>query len=337
MVTNRHVVDGTQTVTVSMNTLDGQTLRLTGNVLGRGILADLAVVQLPAGRTYTTLPLANSDTVSGLDEVSAWGYPGGSISGTYPTVTKGIVSSKGVYGDVDFLQTDAAINPGNSGGPLLDQYGRVVGVNTMKTVDDTVDNQGFAIASNEVSGRLNTLINGGRASETYRNVKHGHGYSVNIPKGWSLQYESRSAEGCTAFGPYHLKGSSSLCSSDISNSFAGSSDKLAAFAEWRRSAIIRSVQARGLTLFQPTSFTRATIGGREFYRLDYRYQRTSETCIENRIMLMGLSSSAPGTLRLHLARRHMRKQPEPVRRRAQRDAQQLPAIALLTRSKTTRI
>ena len=294
MVTNRHMVDDAQTVTVWMNTLDGQTLRLTGNVLGRGILADLAVVQLPAGRTYATLPLADSDAVSGLDEVSAWGYPGGSISGTYPTVTGGIISSKGVYGDVDFLQTDAAINPGNSGGPLIDQYGRVVGVNTMKTVGDTVDNQGFAIASNEVSSRLNTLVNGGRASEMYRNVKYGHGYSVNIPKGWYIQGESRFAEGCTAFSPYHRKSSASLCSSDISNSFVGSTDKLAAFAEWRRNDIVRLVQARGRTLFQPISFTRITIGGREFYRLEYRYQSNPESCISNRVMLMGLSSTDPG-------------------------------------------
>ena len=168
MVTNRHVVDDASTVTVYMQDLNGQLFEYTGTVLGQGILADLAVVQLPAGRTYSTLSLANSDAVSGADEVTAWGYPAGSISGTYPTITRGIISSKGIHGDVDFLQTDAAINPGNSGGPLIDQYGQVVGVNSMKTVHDAIDNQGFAIASNEVSNRLNTLVAGGLASETYR-------------------------------------------------------------------------------------------------------------------------------------------------------------------------
>ena len=78
MVTNRHVVDDAQTVSVRMNTLDGQFLEFTGTVLG--IVADLAVVRLPAGRTYTPLPLANSDGVFGT---TAWGYPGGSISGSY--------------------------------------------------------------------------------------------------------------------------------------------------------------------------------------------------------------------------------------------------------------
>jgi S1-C subfamily serine protease len=71
MVTNRHVVDDAQTVSVRMNTLDGQFLEFTGTVLGRGIVADLAVVRLPAGRTYTPLPLANSDGVFGTDEVTA--------------------------------------------------------------------------------------------------------------------------------------------------------------------------------------------------------------------------------------------------------------------------
>ena len=80
LVTNRHVVDDAQTVEVRMNTLDGRTERLTGTVLGRGILADLAAVQLPSGRTYSALPLADSDAVSGLDDVTAWGYPAGSIS-----------------------------------------------------------------------------------------------------------------------------------------------------------------------------------------------------------------------------------------------------------------
>ena len=95
MVTNRHVVDDAETVEVSMNTLDGRTEQLTGTVLGRGILADLAVVQLPEDRTYFMLSLADSDDVSGADEVTAWGYTAGSISGTYPTTTRGVISIQG--------------------------------------------------------------------------------------------------------------------------------------------------------------------------------------------------------------------------------------------------
>ena len=232
MITNRHVVDDAQTIEVRMNTLDGRTERLTGTVLGRGILADLAAVQLPSGRTYSALPLANSDRVFGTDEVTAWGYPAGSITGSYPTVTRGIISSKRVYGDLNFLQTDAAINPGNSGGPLIDRYGNVVGVNTLKTVHEAIENQGFAITSNEVKARLDSLITGGPDSATYRNLSYNYGYSVNIPRGWYLDDEDSRL---TDFDPYHRKGYAFVrYAIDLSDSFPGSADKLtASLAEWR--------------------------------------------------------------------------------------------------------
>ena len=93
MVTNRHVVDDAATVTVNMLTSGGQTVSLTGQVLGRGILADLAVIRLPAGRTYSTLPIGNSDGVAQGDEITAWGYPAGRFLGDDPTLTRGIISS----------------------------------------------------------------------------------------------------------------------------------------------------------------------------------------------------------------------------------------------------
>ena len=121
VVTNRHVVDDASTVTVRMNASDGQRLELTGRVLGRGILADLAVIQLDSNRTFATLPLGDSDVVAQGDEITAWGYPLGSFLGTDPTLTRGIISSTNrVFEDTDYLQTDASIAPGNSGGPVVD-------------------------------------------------------------------------------------------------------------------------------------------------------------------------------------------------------------------------
>ena len=58
-----------------MQDLEGQLFEYTGRVLGRGILANLSVVQLPAGRTYSPRPLGDSDTVAGGTEVTAWDYP----------------------------------------------------------------------------------------------------------------------------------------------------------------------------------------------------------------------------------------------------------------------
>lgn len=292
MVTNRHVVDDANTVTVYMQSLDGQLFTYTGTVLGRGIMADLAVVQLPAG-TYDTLALADSDEVSGADEVTAWGYPGGSISGTYPTITRGIISSKGVRGDVDFLQTDAAINPGNSGGPLIDAYGRVVGVNTLKTVSERVDNQGFAITSNEVSNRLNTLIAGGRASETYRNTKYGYGYSVGIPQGWYLDDESQRR---TVFFPYHEQSWSRIRTYDFSNSedlaSAEASIVLDVLADVRwNESLPEADSVNEWALFEPVSFQEIGSGRSRHYRLEYRRQFDTDNCIENTVEIIVMSPS----------------------------------------------
>ena len=293
MVTNRHVVDNASAVTVYMQDLNGQLFEYTGTVLGRGILADLAVIQLPSGRTYSVLPLANSDEVIGADEVTAWGYPAGSISGIYPTITRGIISSKGIYGDVDFLQTDAAINPGNSGGPLIDQYGNVVGVNTMKRVDASIDNQGFAIASNEVRFRLNTLAAGGLNSERYRNTKYGYGYSVNIPKGWYLNDESGIR---TTFFPYHNKGFSRVKRWDLSDAFVGSNDKLTALAEWRWSDLADKAQENEWTVFEPVAIRSVGSGDERRYRLEYRRQSESQYCITHHVEVIALSSSRPANL-----------------------------------------
>ena len=289
MITNRHVVDDAQTVEVRMNTLDGRTERLTGTVLGRGILADLAAVQLPSGRTYSALPLADSDAVSGLDEVTAWGYPSGSISDSYPTITRGIISSKGIYGDLKFLQTDAAINPGNSGGPLVDQYGNVVGVNTLKSVGEAVDNQGFSIASNEVRDRLTSLITGGPNSATYHNLSYDYGYSIDIPRGWFLTREN---DRCTSFYNYHRKGNAAVCTYNISDRFSGSNHKLLAFAQWKWDDLAHAIQERG-EFFQPISFDATTIANKFAYRLEYLYRSAPEFCVSHRVMLVAISSSAP--------------------------------------------
>ncbi len=71
VVTNRHVVHDVETVTVRMLTLTGERQEFTGRVLGRGILADLAVIKLVSNRTFATLPLGNSDAVAFGDEITA--------------------------------------------------------------------------------------------------------------------------------------------------------------------------------------------------------------------------------------------------------------------------
>ena len=199
VVTNRHVVDDAEIVTGLMNIQDGPPLEFTGQVLGRGILVDLAVIKLDSSRTFGTLPLGDSDTVAFGDEVTAWGYPLSSFLGTDPTLTRGIISSPNrIFEDTKYLQIDADLAPGNSGGPLIDRYGHVVGVNTAGVV--IIDENGtripvagiyLSIASSEVSDRLDTLESGGPVQATYHNLRFDYGYSMDIPKGWYLGSESQ--------------------------------------------------------------------------------------------------------------------------------------------------
>ena len=152
VVTNHHVIDGAQDVTVTMPQPDGRTLDAI--VVATDEQHDLAVLRVDA----TGLPavqLGNSADLQLGQQVVALGYALGLEGG--PTVTSGIVSSLDrtiqvqdpsapsgtrIYADV--LQTDAAINPGNSGGPLIDLEGNVVGIDSAGS--SSAENIGFAIA-----------------------------------------------------------------------------------------------------------------------------------------------------------------------------------------------
>jgi len=128
IITNAHVVEGAQNVTVILK--DGR--KLEGKVLGRDPLTDIAVVKVSA----TNLPTVTLGTSENL-QPGEWAIAIGNPLGLDNTVTAGIISALGrnsneigVDKRVKFIQTDAAINPGNSGGPLLNQQGEVIGVNT---------------------------------------------------------------------------------------------------------------------------------------------------------------------------------------------------------------
>ena len=298
VVTNRHVVDDASTVTVRMNTSDGQRLELTGRVLGRGILADLAVIQLDSNRTFATLPLGDSDAVAQGDEITAWGYPLGSFLGTDPTLTRGIISSTNrIFTDTDYLQTDAAIAPGNSGGPVVDRFGRVVGVNTAGLVQ--IQEAGtrvpvpgiyIAIASNEVSSRLNTLAAGGPAQATYRNLRFDYGYSMDIPKGWYLY---RERETYSRFLPYATNRYVDIAKFTFIEPHSTRSSDLSLLANRYWNVILPEFAAENWVFFQPISITRVTVGGQESYRLEYRRRIGAEFCIEDVVDIVSISSSFP--------------------------------------------
>jgi len=131
ILTNRHVIDGADEITVSVGRHD-----YVAKLLGKDARTDVALLKIEPKEPLTVLALGNSDETEVGEWVMAVGNPFG-LGGN--SVTVGVVSYKGraiplgvVRGtSVDMLQTDAAINPGNSGGPLLNTRGEVIGINTL--------------------------------------------------------------------------------------------------------------------------------------------------------------------------------------------------------------
>jgi putative serine protease PepD len=176
LVTNDHVVDTSTRVQVKFGT-DGRTIQ--GDVKGVDPSSDLAVVHIdpsavPAG--VKPLQFADSTGVSVGDVAIAIGNP----FGLDRTVTEGIVSSLGRtltapngFQIDGVIQTDAAINPGNSGGPLLDDGGKVIGVNSQIATNGLSAGNvgiGFAVPSNTVRQVLPGLRLGKTVSHAWLGV-----------------------------------------------------------------------------------------------------------------------------------------------------------------------
>lgn len=168
ILTNSHVVDGADLVTVTLK--DGRTFK--GKVLGEDAITDVAVIQIDANK-LPTLVLGKSDTLQPGEAVIAIGNP----LGLNNTVTSGIISATDRSSSdigasdkrVDYLQTDAAINPGNSGGPLLNARGEVIGMNT--AIIQGAQGLGFAIPINTVQKIAQELIAKGRVDHPYLGIQ----------------------------------------------------------------------------------------------------------------------------------------------------------------------
>lgn len=143
IVTNAHVVAQAKGDAVRVSFPDGRSF--TGTVIGRDPRTDLAVVRIAPEDPLVPLKLAPTSKAGLGTKVFALGSP----MGKRFSVTAGIISGYDRAYDaawpVEFLQHDAALNPGNSGGPLIDERGRVLGVNTA-TPPETLFDMGIALA-----------------------------------------------------------------------------------------------------------------------------------------------------------------------------------------------
>jgi serine protease Do len=190
ILTNAHVVDGSEDVTVRL--LDRREFK--AKVVGTDEATDLAVVKIQA-KDLTPAPLGDSDAARVGEWVLAVGNPLGENL-TF-TVTSGIISAKGrtlALPNVsdrsiqDFIQTDAAINPGNSGGPLVNTSGRVLGVNSaIASRTGFYSGYGFAIPINLARQVMDQLISFGEVRRsvlgiTVQNASANDAAYVGLPE-----------------------------------------------------------------------------------------------------------------------------------------------------------
>jgi serine protease Do len=168
VLTNNHVVDGAEFVTVTL--MDGR--KFSSKDIHGDPRTDLAIVRIDAKGKVPFLEFGDSDAMEIGDRVLAFGAPFG-LTGS---VTSGIVSAKGRNLNMnmyeDFMQTDAAINPGNSGGPLVSLDGKVIGINAaIKSKSGGFQGVGLAVASNLAKHVSSALLKDGVVHRGYLGVQ----------------------------------------------------------------------------------------------------------------------------------------------------------------------
>lgn len=163
IVTNNHVIEGAETITVVLDNDDLYSAVLVGTDPSN----DVAVIKIEA-KNLPTVILGDSGDLQVGELAVAIGNPLGELSGT---VTAGIISaldreitlrgSGGSIQKMNLLQTDAAINSGNSGGALFNSYGEVIGINTAKNTGTGVEGLGFAIPIDHAEPIVESIIQHG--------------------------------------------------------------------------------------------------------------------------------------------------------------------------------
>ena len=159
VVTNQHVIDGATEISVVLNTGD----EYKATLIGADERSDLAVLKIDAPN-LTPAVIGDSEALQVGELAVAIGNPlGQEFAGS---VTVGVISALNRTMTVDnkkynLIQTDAAINPGNSGGALVNQYGEIIGINSVKISTTGVEGIGFAIAMSEAKPIIDDLMNDG--------------------------------------------------------------------------------------------------------------------------------------------------------------------------------
>lgn len=173
IMTNNHVIDGADTIEVEFN---DKNEKVTAKKIGGEVYSDIAVLSIDVKDSSDEVEIGNSKDIKLGDTIFTVGSPMGD---TYKgTVTKGIISGKDRMIEVNLtgnttdyymkvLQLDAAVNPGNSGGPLCDVSGKVIGIISLKIVQDEVEGMGFAIPIEDALEYAKAIEEGGQVVRPY--------------------------------------------------------------------------------------------------------------------------------------------------------------------------
>lgn len=174
IVTNNHVVNGADELTVTLN----DNREFSARIIGTDPTTDLALIKID-GKNLPTLPIGNSDKL----KVGEWVLAVGNPYNLSSTVTAGIVSAKARSLGADagegpkiasFIQTDAAINPGNSGGALVNTQGELVGINAMLySQTGSYSGYGFAIPTNIMTKVVDDLKKYGSVQRAWLGIQGG--------------------------------------------------------------------------------------------------------------------------------------------------------------------
>jgi len=171
IITNNHVVQGAEEIVVSL--ANGR--EIPGKIIGRDPRTDLAVIKIDPAQAgeLTIAPLGDSGKIRVGELAVAIGNPLGKEFAR--TVTAGIISALNrtiTIGEQKFtlIQTDAAINPGNSGGALVNSRGEVIGINSVKILNERVEGLNFAIPINIAKPIIRDLIEKGKVTRPWLGI-----------------------------------------------------------------------------------------------------------------------------------------------------------------------
>ena len=204
VLTNAHVVNGASKVQGKLS--NNKVIELT--VLGTDTYTDLAVLKMDAKEVLQVASIGKSSNMKIGNTVFTVGSPmGAEYSGT---VTKGILSSKerlietstntnNMYQTesymVKVMQTDAAISPGNSGGPLVNLAGDVIGINSLKLVDSSVEGMGFAIPIDDAMNYVDILAAGKKIERPIMGVQILDLTNKLLLQRYGINYDTSAKEG----------------------------------------------------------------------------------------------------------------------------------------------